>query len=107
MVGTYRSESEAEWDVRIVLDRDGRGSILREDWVAGEDEVRREQVSMQWSCTGSRVRLTYRGMSDVLTFAPELSLSVMGLPNESAPGLVRQEPRPDNSLLWGTHFWMR
>ena len=45
----------------------------------------------------------YGSPTDVLHFYPELSM-VMGI-DRTAPGLVRQDPMDEASLLFGRHFW--
>jgi hypothetical protein len=103
--GTYSSESESEWDVRLTLRPDGTGEVLREDWVAGESRRNASRKSLSWTCDDPAIQIRYDGVVDHLSFRSDLSLEVMGFPKAQAPGLTRVGEKSAKSLLWGMHFW--
>jgi hypothetical protein len=103
--GTYSSESESEWDVRLTLRADGTGDLVREDWIAGKERRTTSRRALNWTCDDRTVEVRYDGVVEHLSFSPELSLEVMGFPEAHAPGLIRVGEKPAESLLWGTYFW--
>ena len=104
-LGTYSTVSESEWALYVELKKGGAAEVRHESWNAGEyDKKDTTRIRAKWSATGSRVTVSYDGVTDVFDYTPALSLEELGLEG-GAPGLKQITPIDKGSRIVGHSLW--
>lgn len=105
--GVYQSVSESEWVVIVSLLSGGKAEIRLENWQAGEYDKRDVRIIHGvWSKDDHKVIMKYNGITDVLNYTDNLSLSELGLEGD-APGLIQVPPIEEKSIIHGIRLWKK
>jgi hypothetical protein len=105
--GVYQSISESEWAVTVTLLSGSKAEIELENWLAGEYDKRTIRiVKSTWSKVDNKIVMKYDGITDVLIYSENLSLSDLGLEG-GAPGLMQEPPIAEKSIVHGIKLWKK
>jgi hypothetical protein len=102
--GTYRSISESEWEITLVLKKGGTGELIVTNWSPGKYSERAEKKTpLNWKLNKDLITLSYSERTDKYEYTDSLVFEESN--GQKGPGLKAIKPIQENSILNGHPLW--